>query len=71
MLAKRLKAQIGKDQTLVLHVPDLPQGEVEVIILKAEERVIPIDDILKQIPKRRVGAITGTLRREDIYNNAR
>ena len=71
MLAKRLKAQIGKDQTLILHVPDLPQGEVEVIILKAEEQVIPIDDILKQIPKHRVGVITGTLRREDLYNNAR
>jgi len=27
VLAKRLKARIGEDKTLILHVPDMPQGE--------------------------------------------
>ena len=52
---------------LILHVPDITQGEVEVIVLKKDEPVIEIDKILKQIPKRRVGKILSTLRREDIY----
>ena len=71
MLAKRLKAKIGEDKTLILHVPDMPQGEVEVIILKKEERLVPIDKFLSQMPKHRVGKILSTLRREDIYTNAR
>ena len=71
MLAKRLRTRIGKDKTLILHVPDIPQGEVEVIILKKDEPVIEVDKILKQIPKRRVGKILSALRREDIYLDAR
>jgi hypothetical protein len=62
MLAKRLTTRIGKDKTLVLHVSDMPQGEVEVIILKKDESVIDVNKILKQIPKRRVGKILSTLR---------
>ena len=65
MLAKKLTTRIGKNKTLVLHVPDIPQGEVEVIILKKDEPVIEIDNILKQIPKRRLGKILSTLRREE------
>ena len=71
MLAKRLKARIGKDRTLILHVPDILQGEVEVIILQEDERVVSSDEMIKQIPKHRVGKISASLRREDIYNDAR
>lgn len=71
MLAKRLKARIGEDRTLILHVPDLLQGEVEVIILQEDERVVSSDEMIKQIPKHRVGKIPTSLRREDIYNDAR
>ena len=71
MLAKRLKARVGKDGTLVLHVPDVPQGEVEIIILQEDERIVSSDEMIKQIPKHRVGKISTSLRREDIYNDAR
>jgi hypothetical protein len=71
MLAKRLKARIREDKTLILHVPDMPQGEVEIIILKKEERSVPIDEFLSQVPRHRVGKILSTLRREDIYTDAR
>ena len=71
MLAKRLKARIREDKTLILHVPDMPRGEVEIIILKKEERSVPIDEFLSQAPRHRVGKILSTLRREDIYTDAR
>ena len=71
MLAKRLKARIREDKTLILHVPDMPKGEVEIIILKKEERSVPIDEFLSQVPRHRVGKILSTLRREDIYTDAR
>jgi len=71
MLAKRLKARIREDKTLILHVPDMPQGEVEIIILKKEERSVLIDEFLSQVPRHRVGKILSTLRREDIYTDAR
>ena len=71
MLAKRLKARIRKDKTIILHVPDMPHGEVEIIILKKEERSVPIDKSLSQTPRHRVGKILSTLRREDLYTNAR
>jgi hypothetical protein len=71
MLAKKLKARIGDNKTIVLHVPDMPEGEVEIIILKKENQLIPVDELLAQAPKRRVGKILGTLRREDIYTDVR
>lgn len=71
MLAKRFKARIREDKTLILHVPDMPQGEVEIIILKKEERSVPIGEFLSQAPRHRVGKILSTLRREDIYTDAR
>ncbi|MCK4277650.1 MAG: hypothetical protein KAW82_00470 [Desulfurellaceae bacterium] len=33
MLVKKMKAEIGKDKKLILHLPDTLSGEVEVIIL--------------------------------------
>ena len=71
MLAKRIKAKIGEDKTLVLYIPDMSQGEVEVIILKKEKKSVPIDKILSQVPKHRAGKILSTLRREDLYTDAR
>ena len=71
MLAKKLRARIGEDKKLTLHLPDLPQGEVEVIILKTETGSIPAKEIFSKIPKHRVGNILIPLRRENIYANAR
>jgi hypothetical protein len=48
-----------------------PPGDVEVIILKEEKQFVPVDEILSLVPKRRVGEIQKTLRREDIYTDAR
>lgn len=71
MLAKKLKAIIDKDQRLILRVPDIPPGEVEVIILKDQSKPLPVNEVLSRIPKHKMGKILSTLRREDIYTNAR
>jgi hypothetical protein len=71
MLATRLKAKIGDDKMLVLHLPDISPGEVEVIILKEEQRRTELSDLLAAIPKHRMGKIRTMLSREDIYLNAR
>lgn len=71
MLAKRIKTKIGKDKTLNLHLPDLPQGEVEIIILSDEKPSVSVDKMLALMPKHRAGKIEGALRREDIYSDER
>jgi len=71
MLAKKLKVKIGKDKKIILDVSDIPQGEVDIIILKKREQVIPSGAILSGIPKHRVGKILSTLGREEIYADAR
>ena len=71
MLAKKLKARIGEDKTLTLHLPDMPQGEVEVIILKTDKGFVPNKEILSRMPKHNLGKVLSSLRREDIYTNAR
>lgn len=71
MLAKKLKAKIGEDKKLLIHVPDIPPGEVEVIILRKEKGHITRNEILSKVPRHRVGEILKSLRREDIYYSAR
>ncbi len=71
MLARRIKGKIREDKMLILHVPDLSPGEVEVIILKEEQRISELKDLLISMPKHRVGKIRNRLRREDIYSDAR
>jgi hypothetical protein len=71
MLAKKLRAKIGEDKKLLIHVPDIPPGEVEVIILKKEEVSITRNEILSKVPRHRAGKILTSLRREDIYTSAR
>jgi len=71
MITKKLKKRIGKDKTIVIHVPDLPEGEVEILILKKKNTISLADEVLLRLPKHRVGKVLGSLRREDIYNYAR
>lgn len=71
MLATKLKAKIGEDKMLVLHLPDITPGDVEVIILKEEQRATDLTDLLASIPKRKVGKTRNKLSREDIYSDAR
>ena len=71
MITKRLRKRVGKDKTIVIHVPDLPEGEVEILILKRDDTVSMADEMLLQLPKHRVGKVLGSLRREEIYNDAR
>lgn len=71
MLAKKIKAKIGEDKKLLIHVPDMPPGEVEVIILRKKEGSITRNEILTKLPRHRAGKILKSLRREDIYTNAR
>jgi len=71
MLVRRLKAKIGEDGVLILSIPEMTPGEVEVIILKKEKPSLSIDEILSQLPEHKVGKILGSLRREEIYNNGR
>ncbi len=71
MLARKMKTKIGEDKMLVLHIPDISPGEVEVIILKEDERSAGICELLAAIPRHRVGEMRNKLRREDIYSDAR
>lgn len=71
VIVKKLKVKIGEDRVLTISIPEMSPGEVEVIILKKEKSIHSIDEILSQLPVREVGIITGTLRREEIYNNGR
>jgi hypothetical protein len=71
MLARKVKTKIGEDRMLVVHIPDIPPGEVEIIILKEDERAARECDPVASIPRRRVGKIMSKLRREDIYSDAR
>lgn len=63
--------KIRFQETLILHVPDLPPGDVEVILLREEGECVPIDEALSHMPRHQVGKILSGLRREDIYNDAR
>ena len=71
MIVKRVKGKIDRKGRLLLHLPDMSPGEVEVIISRKESKNILKDDVLLQIPRHRLGKITGTLRRKDIYDDAR
>ncbi len=57
MLARKMRTKIGEDRMLVIHMPDIPPGEVEIIVLREDERTTDVCDPLAQIPKRRVGKI--------------
>lgn len=78
MLAKKIKGKIDKDNTLTIYVPDMPPGEVEIIILTEKTKPVPKlyrkemeKSLIKLIPKHRVGRISSDLSRENIYNDAR
>jgi hypothetical protein len=71
MLVKKLKARIGEDKKLLIHVTDIPPGEVEIIILKKEEGCITRNEILSKLPRHRAGKILKSLHRGDIYTGAR
>jgi len=71
MLVKKFKIKIGDDKKIIIHVPDIPAGEAELIILKEDECYMTSNEILSQIPRHRAGKVLNALRREDIYTNAR
>jgi len=71
MLAKRLRKVIGKDKKITLDLSDMAPGEVEVIILQSEREALEGIEKVKDLPRHRLGKISGTLRREEIYGDAR
>jgi len=71
MLAKKVKTMLGKDKKLSLYLPDVPSGEVEVIILGTGKGSVSVDDVLADMPKHKLGKMSGSLRREVIYHDAR
>ena len=71
MLAKKLKKLIGKDKKITLDLWDMAPGEVEVIILQREGQAIEGLEKVTDLPRHRLGKIAGTLRREEIYGDAR
>jgi len=71
MLVKRVKGKIDRKGRLLLYLPDMSPGEVEVVISRKEGKKVLKDDILLQMPRHRLGKIIGTIRREDIYDDAR
>jgi len=71
VIAKKIKVKIGDDKKITIHVPDLPPGEADVIILKEERPVLSTSDLLALIPKHKAGRVYGTLTRDTIYTDAR
>ena len=71
MITKRLRRSIGKDKTIVIHLPDMPEGEVEILILKKRSVASTGEDVDSLLPKHRVGKILSRVSREEIYNDGR
>ena len=71
MLAKKLRKVIGKDKKITLDVSDMALGEVEVIILQKQEPVVRATQEPIELPRHRLGKISGTLERGEIYGDAR
>ena len=69
-LIKRIKKHIENDEILALDISGIPPGDVEIIILKMDKDMQK-KDILSLIPKRKAGKIVTTMRREEIYTDAR
>lgn len=69
-LIKRIKKHIENDGKLALEISGIPPGDVEIIILKTDKDMQK-KDIVSLIPKRKVGKVLTTMRREDIYTDAR
>lgn len=71
MLAKKLRKVIGKDRKITLDLSDMAPGEVEVIILQREAQALEGIEKTTDLPRHRLGKISGTLGREEIYGDAR
>lgn len=71
MPLKKMIKRIGKDKTIVLNIPDLPEGEVEIIILRKKDKILHTEKILSLLPRHHAGDVLGSLRREEIYSDAR
>ena len=70
MIATKIKAKIEKNRKVTISVPDIPPGDVEIIILR-EEKIIHGTNRLALIPRHRVGQIYTNLARNTIYKDAR
>jgi hypothetical protein len=70
MLATKIKAKIKKNRKVTISVPDIPPGDVEIIILR-EEKIIQETNKLDLIPRHRVGKIYNNLTRNTFYIDAR
>lgn len=71
MLAKKLRKVIGKDKKIILDLSDMAPGEIEVIILQGEGQALEGIERATDLPRHRLGKIMGTLKREEIYGDAR
>ncbi|MDD2716189.1 MAG: hypothetical protein PHW04_09860 [Candidatus Wallbacteria bacterium] len=69
MQARRIKASVGLDNKIVLYLPDIEPGEVEVIVLKEDNGSKKIK--LGSLPKHHCGEIKLPLCREHIYKDER
>ena len=70
MLATKIKAKIKKNRKVTISVPDIPPGDVEIIILR-EEKILQETNKLDLIPRHRVGQVYANLTRNTIYIDAR
>ncbi len=68
MLAKKIKVKVDEEKKIVIHVPDMPIGEVEVIILREEKKG---GKKKIKLPSHKVGKILKPLTRDKIYTDAR
>lgn len=68
MLAKKIKTCIGEDKKLVLYLPDIPNGDIEVIILQ-EDKNKSTHSMITNLPLHKMGKQLQPLDRENIYKD--
>ncbi len=69
-ILKYIQTKIDKSKKVTLHLPDVPTGEVEIVVIRKKEDKQK-KELLSLIPKHHNGKVLSSLRREDIYINER
>jgi len=70
ILVKKIVTHIGADGKLEINLSNLPSGDIEIELYKMEKEEIH-GEFSSLIPKHKLGKISSSLRREDVYDDAR
>ena len=69
-IVTRLTATVGANQHLDLHLSNLPIGRVEIIVVRKETPALA-PNLRDLLPNHALGKMNSSLRREELYTDAR